>query len=100
MILPIVESCNVMPHFLSLDQPNRMRHFSLPSRSTCGSDPRVVVVCGCADAARVRSTVEGRTGLSILPVRDSSRHIVSLLALASQCDVSIVDLLVCFRSVL
>ena len=100
VILPIIESCDVIPHLLSLDQPNRMRYFSLPSRSTYGSDPRVVVVYGCADAARMRSTIEGRTGLSISPVCDSSRHIVSILALASQCDVSVVDLLVCFRSVL
>ena len=28
MILPIIESCDVMPHLLSLDQPNRMRYFS------------------------------------------------------------------------
>ena len=100
VILPIIKSCDVIPYLLSLDQPNRMRYFSLPSRSTYGLDPRVVIVYGCADAARVRPTIEGRTGLSILPVRDSSRHNVSILALASQCDVSVVDLLVCFRSVL
>ena len=87
VIVPIIGSCDVALHLLRLDQPIRMRHFSLPSRSTHGLNPPSVVH-GCAGAAFMRSAIESRTGLSRSPACASTRHVTMLAFWPWLCKVT------------